>query len=55
MNLINKLSGCIVLFLGLSTQLHAQSKAIDLMSPNGGLKVTIHLGDKIYYTIAGNI
>jgi len=54
MNLINKLAGCFILFLGLSTQLYAQGKLINLMSPNGEIKVTINLGDKIYYSIAGN-
>ncbi len=54
MNLINKLAGCFILFLGLSAGVHAQVTPIDLLSPNGGLKVSISLGDKIYYTITGN-
>ncbi len=54
MNSINKPAGCFLLFMGFATQLHAQAKPIDLMSPNGELKVSISLGDKIYYTIAGN-
>jgi alpha-glucosidase len=54
MKFINKLAGCFLLFIGVSTQMHAQGKPIDLMSPNGELKVSISLGDKIYYNIAGN-
>ena len=34
--------------------LHSQGKQIALSSPNGELKVSINLGDKIYYSIAGN-
>ncbi len=54
MNLINKIAVSFLLFLGLSTLLHAQDKPIHLMSPSGGITVTLSLGDKIYYTIAGN-
>jgi alpha-glucosidase len=54
MNSIQKFSGCILLFMGLSVQLHAQDKSIDLLSPNGGIKVSITLGDRIYYTLSGN-
>lgn len=39
--------------MGLSTQMYAQSKPIKLVSPNGQVKVTINLSDKIYYTISG--
>ncbi|MBC7418863.1 MAG: glycoside hydrolase family 97 N-terminal domain-containing protein, partial [Pedobacter sp.] len=38
---------------GLSSQLYAQSKPIDLSSPNGEIKVSINLSDKIYYSVAG--
>ncbi|SKC20642.1 glycoside hydrolase family 97 protein [Dyadobacter psychrophilus] len=38
----------------LSTRLHAQDKPFELASPNGGLKISISLSDKIYYSIAGN-
>ena len=54
MNLINKFTACFVLFLALAIQTFAQSKPIDLMSPNGQLKVSVTLGDKIYYSIAAN-
>lgn len=54
MNLINKFTGCFILFLGLATQIFAQGKPIDLLSPNGVIKVSISLGDKIYYSITGN-
>ena len=54
MNFINKLAGAFILLFGLSAQLNAQSKPIDLQSPNGGLTVTINLSDKIYYSISGN-
>jgi hypothetical protein len=37
-----------------STQLPAQGKPIELRSSNGELKVSISLGDKIYYPIAAN-
>lgn len=54
MNLINKHAICFTLFLKLSFQLYAQGKPIDLISPNGELKVSIILGDKIYYSVAGS-
>ncbi|WP_299290314.1 glycoside hydrolase family 97 protein [uncultured Mucilaginibacter sp.] len=54
MNLINKSTACFVLFLALAIQTFAQNKPIDLMSPNGQLKVSVTLGDKIYYSIAAN-
>ncbi len=54
MKLINKFFCCLLLFFGLAIQLYAQSRAIDLMSPNGGIKVAITLSDKIYYSISDN-
>jgi len=54
LKLINKLFCCLLLFFGLTIQLYAQSKPIDLTSPNGGIKVAIILGDKIYYSISEN-
>ncbi len=54
MNFINKLTGCFILFQALISQLHAQGKSIDLKSPNGELKVSINLSDKIYYSVTGN-
>jgi alpha-glucosidase len=53
MNLSNKLICCLILILGLSTKTHAQNKPIELASPNGVLKVSINLSDKIYYTVTG--
>ncbi|MBE7168962.1 MAG: glycoside hydrolase family 97 protein [Williamsia sp.] len=43
-----------MLFLGLSVRLFAQGKPVELTSPNGELKVSINLSDKIYYTVSGN-
>ncbi len=54
MKLTNKFFCCLLLFFGLTIQLNAQSRAIDLTSPNGGIKVAITLGDKIYYSISDN-
>jgi alpha-glucosidase len=53
MKLINKFICCALLFTGVAVQVRAQ-KTIDLVSPNGQIKVTVTLGDKIYYTISGN-
>jgi len=53
-NLIKRLTGYCILFLGLSTQLYAQRKPIDLVSPNGEIKVSLTFSDKIYYSISGN-
>ncbi len=52
MNFINKLVLTIVVVFGLSTTLSAQTKGIELKSPNGGLKVSINIADKIYYSIS---
>jgi alpha-glucosidase len=52
MNLTKKFIVLMILFLGSLTLLHAQGKPIDLVSPNGQTKVSVILGDKIYYTIA---
>lgn len=46
-----KFACCVVLLLVVSNQLIAQ-KPIDLQSPNGQLKVSVTLSDKIYYSIA---
>jgi alpha-glucosidase len=53
MKLINKFICCALLCTGIAVQVRAQ-KTIDLASPNGQIKVTITLGDKIYYTVSGN-
>jgi alpha-glucosidase len=52
-NLICKITYCI-LFLGLSTPLYAQRKSVELLSPNGEIKVSLTFSDKIYYSISGN-
>jgi len=52
MNFINKLVLTLVVVFGLSTTLKAQTKGIELKSPNGGLKVSINIADKIYYSIS---
>lgn len=51
---MHKLAVTLILFLGLSSQLCATDKPIDLTSPNGELKVSISFGDKIYYSVSGN-
>lgn len=52
MNFINKLVLTIVTVFGLSAVLNAQTKGVELKSPNGGLKVSINISDKIYYSIS---
>ncbi|MDQ2752572.1 MAG: glycoside hydrolase family 97 protein, partial [Bacteroidota bacterium] len=54
MKLTHKLTCCLVLFLILGTRLYSQSKQLDLLSPNGAIKVSITVSDKIYYTLSGN-
>ncbi len=54
MNLNNKTIRCLAFFLILSFQLYAQSKPLDLLSPNGELKVSVTVSDKIYYSLSGN-
>jgi alpha-glucosidase len=54
MNFMNKMFACLILFFGVSSQLSAQPKPIELMSPNGELKIAITLGDKIFYSITGH-
>ncbi|PZR29792.1 MAG: alpha-glucosidase [Citrobacter freundii] len=45
----------LALFMVPFASLLAQKKPVDLLSPNGELRVSIELGDKIYYTVsAGN-
>lgn len=53
MNLMTKTTACLILLAGLSAQLLAQSKPIDLASPNGEIQVAIRLGEKISYSISG--
>ncbi|RWY48391.1 glycoside hydrolase family 97 protein [Mucilaginibacter gilvus] len=53
MKLSKKVANSLILFLGMATQVLAQRKPIELVSPNGELKVSINLSDKIYYSIAG--
>lgn len=53
MKLSKKVASSLILFLGMATQVIAQSKLIELVSPNSELKVSINLSDKIYYSIAG--
>lgn len=53
MNLITKITTCLLLMVGISIQLNAQSKPINLTSPNGELEIAITLGDKIYYSLLG--
>lgn len=44
----------LLFFFGFSTQVVAQSKPIELSSPNGEIKVAVSVSDKIYYSISGN-
>ncbi len=53
MNLISKVTLCFIMLWGISSRLHAQSKVVELASPNGRIKVSVSIGDKIYYSIAG--
>jgi alpha-glucosidase len=53
MTRISKFYSFLLLFSGMTIQLCAQSRPIDLLSPNGEIKVTINLSDKIYYSISG--
>ena len=52
MNFINKLLLVCIAVAGLSVKVNAQDKAIELSSPNGGIKVSINIADKIYYTVS---
>lgn len=52
MNLKLKFAGIFILLLGVSAQLKAQSESIELVSPNAEIKVSIHLSDRIYYSIS---
>ena len=55
MNLVKKLTIHFLLILAVPAQLFAQQKPIELVSPDGGIKVVITLSDKIYYSVsAGN-
>lgn len=54
MKLFYKLTGGVLLVLGLSAHLFGQDKKIDLLSPDGKLKVSVNLADKIYYTLFGD-
>ena len=53
MYLSNKVTLVLFFFFALSTQTKAQGKRIELVSPNGELKVAITLSDKIYYSVSG--
>ncbi|RYY20510.1 MAG: glycoside hydrolase family 97 protein, partial [Chitinophagaceae bacterium] len=52
MNLLKKLAIIPLILFGLNTMLLAQSKPIELVSPDGGIKVTVNLADKIYYSVS---
>ena len=47
-----KFTGSLFLLFLLSVEGIAQGKKVDLLSPDGHLKVSISLGDKIYYTVS---
>jgi len=54
MNLTQKFTGIFIFLCALSVQLEAQTKAIELTSPDATIKVSIHLGDKIYYSVSAD-
>ncbi|RYY53735.1 MAG: glycoside hydrolase family 97 protein [Chitinophagaceae bacterium] len=54
MNTIKKLGFSLLVFSLLSIRSNAQGKPIELASPDGSIKVSISLADKIYYSISGN-
>lgn len=52
MKTTNTLLTCLILFFGLSVMVSAQKSKFDLLSPDGGIKVSVSLEDKIYYTLS---
>ncbi|TCD05918.1 glycoside hydrolase family 97 protein [Pedobacter frigidisoli] len=54
MNFFKQIAFCFITLTALSFQLRAQSKPIDLASPDGEIKVSVSFSDKIYYCISGN-
>nr|WP_068891521.1 glycoside hydrolase family 97 protein [Pedobacter panaciterrae] len=52
MNFINKLVLIAVAVFGLSAAVNAQTKGLELKSPNGGLKVSINISNQIFYSIS---
>lgn len=51
MRIQRKTTICLILLLAVCLQTNAQRKKLDLVSPNGKLKATIELGNKIYYSV----
>jgi len=51
MHLQKKITLLLLLMLGVYFRGNAQDKKLELVSPNGQLKVSIDLGDKIYYSV----
>ncbi|PUZ24699.1 alpha-glucosidase [Chitinophaga costaii] len=43
-----------IVLLGLSGPLYSQEKKLELHSPDGSIKLSLHIGDKIYYTLYSN-
>ncbi|HKG06085.1 MAG TPA: glycoside hydrolase family 97 protein [Pedobacter sp.] len=52
MNFINKLLLMLLAFCGLSAQVSAQQKIQELSSPDGKIKLSVNIADKIYYTLS---
>lgn len=52
MNFMNKSLCTLMVFMGISIMLSAQNKGLELKSPNGAIKVSLDISDKIYYSIA---
>ena len=54
MKFLFRITSSLFLLSLLSVQVIAQDKKIELLSPDGHLKVSISLGDKIYYSVSDN-
>ena len=53
MDFNSKSTRCLFLLLLLTVQICAQQKQLDLLSPNGEIKLSVTVSDKIYYSISG--
>jgi alpha-glucosidase len=52
MNLMNKCLFALIAILGIPAMVQAQNKGPELLSPNGNIKISLNVTDKIYYTVA---
>jgi len=51
---MNKLLSILFTVLSLTATTHAQEKPLELRSPNGGIKISFNISDRIYYTVLIN-